>query len=175
MGRKEPTLSARGPPPAEAFAHTVLCTKKALSRPSDSPIMGWPSPALPCIARESDASRDVPQSSILHGQRTNKGCPRPSTGTEPAEAALVLVLPQAQSPQRLSSSCHGHRARRGCPRPFTGTEPTEAVLVLVLPQAQSQPRLSSSCHGHRANQGCPRPFTGTEPPKAVLVLSLPRA
>ena len=171
MGRKEPALSARGPPPAEAFAHTIQCTKKALSRQSDSPIMGWPSPALPCIARDSDASRDVPQSSILHGQRTNKGCPRPSTGTEPAEAALVLVLPQAQSQQRLSSSCHGYRARRGCPRPFTGIEPAEAVLVPS--RVQSHQRLSSSSpfHGHRAGRGCPRPFTGTEPTEAVLVPS----
>jgi len=101
-------FSAREPPPTEAFARTIQCTRKALSRQSDSPILGWPSPALPCIACDSDASRDVPQSSILHGQIAHK---------------------------KLSSSLHGHRADRGCPRrrprprPSTGTEPTEAVIV----------------------------------------------
>jgi len=129
-------FSAREPPPTEAFARTIQCTRKALSRQSDSPILGWPSPALPCIACDSDASRDVPLSSILHGQIAHT---------------------------KLSSSLHGHRADRGRPHPrprprpcpSTGTEPTEAVLilvlvlvlVLVLPRAQSQQRMSSSLHG----------------------------
>jgi hypothetical protein len=63
--RRKPSPSARGPPPAEAFAHTIQCIRKALSRQTDSPIMGWPSPALPCIARDSDASRDAPQLTII--------------------------------------------------------------------------------------------------------------
>jgi hypothetical protein len=103
-------FSAREPPPTEAFARTIQCTRKALSRQSDSPILGWPSPALPCIACDSDASRDVPLSSILHGQIAHT---------------------------KLSSSLHGHRADRGRPHPrprprpcpSTGTEPTEAVIV----------------------------------------------